>query len=567
LYDSDHPQRTAIHTNWSAAWRKHPSLLSQAESAQTTDWLLQQALEIAYQEPLCEALTRVPVAAMRVNEPAAVQAVFCIDVRSEVFRRALETISPQIQTVGFAGFFGLPIAYSPIGTAMTRPQLPGLLSPASTISDECDAPSLGEVLARRRQQNLQWRQRWQNFRTAASSGFAFVESLGLLYAGKLLKNNLASQNTANAVEQKGLSRTDTNSMRPRFAATSSAADIAARAAMAAGILGAMGLARNFARLVLLAGHGSQTANNPHAAGLDCGACGGQTGEVNARALAALLNDDAVRQGLLASGISVPDSTRFISGLHNTTTDELYLYDLDLLPPSHAADVAQLKQWLIAAGQRARSERAVALGVGEIEKDTATLECAIKTRANDWAQVRPEWALANNAAFIVAPRTRTKHIDLAGRSFLHDYDWQQDPSLSVLELIMTAPMIVTNWINLQYYASTVDNQRYGSGNKVLHNVVGGRLGVFEGNGGDLRIGLPWQSLHDGDVLRHTPLRLSVFIEAPEAGVNTIISKHEMVRQLLDHEWLHLFRIDAESNGITRYCNGRWKRADTAALGVI
>jgi uncharacterized protein len=162
--------------------------------------------------------------------------------------------------------------------------------------------------------------------------------------------------------------------------------------------------------------------------------------------------------------------------------------------------------------------------------------------------------------------RTKHIDLAGRSFLHDYDWQQDPSLSVLELIMTAPMIVTNWINLQYYASTVDNQRYGSGNKVLHNVVGGRLGVFEGNGGDLRIGLPWQSLHDGDVLRHTPLRLSVFIEAPEAGVNTIISKHEMVRQLLDHEWLHLFRIDAESNGITRYCNGRWKRVDKRLSSV-
>jgi uncharacterized protein len=270
--------------------------------------------------------------------------------------------------------------------------------------------------------------------------------------------------------------------------------------------------------------------------------------------------------LLASGISVPDCTRFISGLHNTTTDELYLYDLDLLPPSHAPDVAQLKQWLSAAGERARSERAAALGLGEIDKDAATLERAIKTRANDWAQVRPEWALANNAAFIVAPRTRTKHINLAGRSFLHDYDWQQDPSLSVLELIMTAPMIVTNWINLQYYASTVDNQRYGSGNKVLHNVVGGRLGVFEGNGGDLRIGLPWQSLHDGDVLRHTPLRLSVFIEAPEAGVNTIISKHEMVRQLLDHEWLHLFRIDAESNGITRYCNGRWKRVDKRLSSV-
>ena len=562
LHDSEHPQRAAIHADWRASWltarREQPSLLAQTESAQATDWLLQQAIEIAYQEPLCEALLQAsPLATATMP---SVQAVFCIDVRSEVFRRALEAASTQIQTVGFAGFFGLPIAYSPIGTAMTRPQLPGLLSPASTITDEFiddeNAPSLGEVIARRRQQNLQFRQRWQEFRTHASAGFTFVESLGLLYAGKLLKNNFASEHSTHVVEQSGLSPSAIDKLRPRFAVSTNAADIAAQSEMAAGILGAMGLTKNFARVVLLAGHGSQSANNPHAAGLDCGACGGQTGEVNARALAALLNDKVVRQGLQAHGINVPDSTCFIGGLHNTTTDELNLYDLDLLPPSHAADVAELKQWLVTAGQQARAERALALGLNTIEKDAPALQRAIRTRANDWAQVRPEWALANNAAFIVAPRSRSKHLQLAGRSFLHDYDWQQDPALGVLELIMTAPMIVTNWINLQYYASTVDNQRYGSGNKVLHNVVGGRLGVFEGNGGDLRIGLPWQSLHDGEVLRHTPLRLSVFIEAPEACINTIIAKHEMVRQLLDHEWLHLFRIDADSSSITRYRKGWW-----------
>ncbi len=114
------------------------------------------------------------------------------------------------------------------------------------------------------------------------------------------------------------------------------------------------------------------------------------------------------------------------------------------------------------------------------------------------------------------------MNLAGRSFLHDYDYRLNPTLGVLTLIMTAPMVVTNWINLQYHASTVDNRRYGSGNKVLHNVVGGHLGVFEGNGGDLRIGLPMQSLHDGHTLRHTPLRLSVFIEAPQAAIDSVMA---------------------------------------------
>jgi hypothetical protein len=106
--------------------------------------------------------------------------------------------------------------------------------------------------------------------------------------------------------------------------------------------------------------------------------------------------------------------------------------------------------------------------------------------------------------------------------------------------MTAPLVVASWINLQYYASTVDNRLFGSGNKTLHNVVA-TLGVFEGNGGDLRTGLPWQSLHDGSRLVHEPLRLSAVIEAEEDAIERVIAKHESVRQLVDNQWLHLFRI--------------------------
>ena len=167
---------------------------------------------------------------------------------------------------------------------------------------------------------------------------------------------------------------------------------------------------------------------------------------------------------------------------------------------------------------------------------------------DWAEVRPEWGLAGNAAFVVAPRERTRHVDLGGRAFLHEYRWEQDPEFRVLELILTAPMIVTHWINLQYYASTVDPLRYGSGNKVLHNVVGGRLGVMEGAGGDLRIGLSRQSVHDGRQLMHEPLRLSVFVEAPADAIDTVIAGHATVRDLVQHEWLFLHRIDSSSGSV-------------------
>ncbi|MBY0402066.1 DUF2309 domain-containing protein, partial [Myxococcota bacterium] len=161
------------------------------------------------------------------------------------------------------------------------------------------------------------------------------------------------------------------------------------------------------------------------------------------------------------------------------------------------------------------------------------------------------------------RERSRALDLRGRSFLHDYRWQDDTGFGVLELIMTAPMVVTHWINFQYYASTVDNRRYGSGNKVLHNVVGGRLGVFEGNGGDLRIGLSLQSLHDGERWMHTPLRLSVFIEAPRDAMDRVIEKHAHVRQLVENEWIHLHQIDTVEGAVYARRRDGWTRFEAGA----
>jgi hypothetical protein len=539
--------------NWAAQWSRASERVAHIAAAQQADWVLQTALEIAYQETLAQGLV---ATSPRATATPTAQAVFCIDVRSEVFRRALEAANPAVHTRGFAGFFGLPIAYTPAGSAMTRPQLPGLLAAAMTVSETTGAEEsrpLARAITTRRQQALQWRKQWTDLRGFAASGFSFVESCGLLYGAKLLADSLPSTTPPARWEDTGLPARAQGQI-PRL--PQAANDPSAAAGLAKGILHAMGLTRDFAPLVLLAGHGSQTANNPHAAGLDCGACGGQTGEVNARALADLLNTAAVRNALRTEGIDIPAGTHFVPGLHNTTTDEVVLYDTQAVPEALQGALSTLRAALAQAGERARAERAAALGLQPLAARPQLLTTSIRQRANDWAQVRPEWGLAGCAAFVVAPRARTQHLNLAGRSFLHDYDWRQDQNLAVLELIMTAPMVVTNWINMQYYASTVDNRRYGSGNKVLHNVVGGRLGVFEGNGGDLRIGLPLQSLHDGQVLRHTPLRLNVYIDAPRAGIDTIIAKHAVVRDLVDNGWLHLFRIDPDLPRVEQYRQSAW-----------
>jgi uncharacterized protein YbcC (UPF0753/DUF2309 family) len=527
---------------WQQQFERLPQLIARHRQLQQPAWIWQRAAELSYQRALHRQLLETPPAAAS-GECPQLQVALCIDVRSEVYRRALEAQDPAIQTLGFAGFFGLPIAYAPAASSYQRPQLPGLLSPALTVTE-----SEGEGMQAERATALNRRARWSAISRAAPAAFGYVESVGLGYALNLLRESVFGADPEHPVNS-GACQHSHYTLRN----DDGPLDEGAQAALVAGILGAMTLTRNFAPTVILAGHGSSTRNNPHAAGLDCGACGGQTGELNVRVLVQLLNDPAVRRLLAGEhGIAIPEGTRFVAGLHDTTTDDLHC--LTELPVGSEGVVG----WLAAAGRAARRERAGNLGV-----DAGKADAAIRARSRDWSQVRPEWGLAGNAAFIVAPRDRVKSIDLEGRSFLHDYDWRADAAngYPVLELIMTAPMLVTHWINMQYNLSVIDNERYGSGNKVLHNVVGGNLGVFEGNGGDLRIGLPLQSLHDGERWMHETLRLSVYIDAPADAIADIAARHEVVRQLIDNDWLYLFRLDDEAGRVQRLYRGDWQTAST------
>lgn len=486
------------------------------------DAILQEAAERAAQRGLAATLAR--PANIRAAGRPALQAAFCIDVRSEVFRRALEGLDPGIRTLGFAGFFGLRTAHRRFGSDVSEWRLPALLTPTlwSCAGDEGTAAEQSSRVAARA------RRAWGRFKLAAVSSFAFVEATGPLYAGKLAKDALALKPKAKMEEPA-----------PRL---SPALDLPSRVKAAEAVLKAMSLTGDFAPIILLVGHGASVVNNPHASALQCGACGGHSGEVNSRLLATLLNDPQVRAGL-APAILVPLDTLFVAALHDTTTDDVILYGDALPSQSHKRHLEQAEAWLAAAGRLARTERALRLPGARKESD-------LPKRSRDWAQTRPEWGLSGCQAFIAAPRARTAGKDLQGRAFLHDYDWRADTGFATLELILTAPVVVASWISLQYYGSTVAPQVFGGGNKLLHNVTGG-MGVVEGNGGLLRTGLPWQSVHDGTDYVHEPLRLSVCIEAPRTALSDVLAHHHGVRDLFENGWLSLFALDDQGHMAWRY----------------
>ncbi|MCO6455738.1 MAG: DUF2309 domain-containing protein [Pirellulaceae bacterium] len=549
----------SVHLDFRVDWRsfaEHPAANDQ-QPAQLTDedllrYTLLKATEIAFRRRLVDTLKHNGRTLPRASASGSrlAQLVFCIDVRSERLRRHLEAASNDIETFGFAGFFGLPFEFVRLGEAEGSSQVPVLISPQFTVREEIDATdTTSDGAARKRRETFRFlRKSWKEFQASAVSTFAFVETVGIFYGFKLVAR-LAGRGQAWPGRFDGVRRNDQRRLGPSLRGLTQQGICTSRQAdIAESILRGIGIVADFGRLVVFCGHSSQTENNPLKAGLDCGACGGHSGEANARLAARLLNQTYIRQALAQRGIDIPDDTLFVAALHNTTTDELTFFDTDEVSSSHGRDLQQLDSLAKSASGRTRQERLSALP-GRCGGD-------LLRRSRDWSEVRPEWGLAGNAAFIAAPRELTRSLPLDGRAFLHSYDYRKDADFSVLEQIMTAPLVVAHWINMQYYASTVDPIHFSSRNKTVHNVVG-RFGIFSGNGGDLTTGLPWQSIHDGREYQHHPLRLLAVIAAPREAIEAVIARHENVAQLVANGWLQLIAI--EHGDYHRYAEPqRWER---------
>jgi hypothetical protein len=472
-------------------------------------------------------------------EPVDAQVVMCIDVRSERFRRHLEAAAP-VATYGFAGFFGVAIRHE-THSGHVSAQCPVLLEPAYAITeaDEVRAGRLGAATA--------VRSGLVTSTARPATAFAVAEGLGVLAGADALVQTAAP----------GLWGAWRDRLQPRHRGAlhvgrlhGPKTDIAfgmslvQRTTAAAGMLRALGIVEGFAPVILLAGHAATVENNAFAAAYDCGACGGNGGHVNARVMAAILNDRKVRRRLAEEhGIAIPQTTAAIPAWHNTTTDEVVIEPQDV-PGSHADQVERLR-----AGLRQAQRTCLAERMAELPGARAATPAAARRRASDWAEPQPEWGLVSNAAFIIGPRSMTKGLNLRGRVFLHSYEPGLDVDGSTLELLLTAPMVVTQWINNQYYFATVDPQRFGAGDKTTHNVVGD-FGVYSGAGGDLRVGLPWQGVYreqpTPDALSmHEPLRLQVVVYAEPEDIVRVLDAHPQVGALVANEWIALAAIDPRS----------------------
>ncbi len=492
------------------------------------------AYEIHYRDILLAALDKA-------NQPRRAvpqaQAVFCIDTRSEGIRRHLEAHG-DYETFGFAGFFGIALDFHALGAQEGVALCPVLLTPGVKARE---LPSAGADLITRR---------WLTAgRSAEAAREAFEEARGGWMASYTLAE-AAGLAAAPVSTLKTLAPTLHGRLRsaigglvaPEPATTieiEAGMDDEAQARFAHSSLTTMGLTGGFAPLVALIGHGSTTENNPFASSLDCGACGGNRGLDSARAAAAVLNRPVVRKLVAEMGIRIPEETYFVAGEHDTATDTVTIADTGLVPPSHADALARLQADLDRAGRALAEERA-----GDFPKHRHGRAGAHR-RSRDWAEVQPEWGLARNAAFIVGPRSMTENVNLGRRTFLHSYDHLVDPQGKALEAILTAPMVVAHWINAQYYFSTVDPEVFSAGDKVAHNIVAG-IGVVQGTGGDLKPGLPLQSLFYNGRPYHEPMRLLCVIQAPSDLIEEVIARNGILQELFDGEWVHLAARDSESS---------------------
>lgn len=534
-------------------------------------WL--QAYERHYHQQVFNALTlnhgRGPWAARRARPDA--QVVFCMDDREESIRRHLEELNPNIETMGAAGFFGVAINWKGLDDERVTPLCPIVVTPVHELRE---LPQAGQeyLLAqhqKRRTQRLALKNQLhqelrQQLPTSALTMMLSAPLALLTLAAKVLAPRQSGefiQRLRRRFDRTVPSRvaitaevsndsSEATPQRPRIGFTN-----AEQADRVAGFLRTIGLQQGMGNFVVMMGHGSGSQNNPHLAAYDCGACSGRHGGPNARVFAALANRPTIRALLAERGLVIPDDTWVVGAEHNTCDEAIHWYDTDLIPENLREKFDTLREQLNRATRLSAHERARRFASAP---DTAGLspERAYQhsvARSLDFSQPRPELGHATNAFAFIGRRSATRGAFFDRRAFLISYDPTQDEDGSIIEAILLAAGPVGAGINLEYYFSTVNNEGYGCGSKVTHN-LNGMLGVMHGASDDLRTGLPQQMIEI-----HEAMRLLVVVEASTEILTSIYQRQPPLQELIGKGWLLVAAKEPDSEAIHLFNPAKgWQR---------
>jgi uncharacterized protein YbcC (UPF0753/DUF2309 family) len=497
------------------------------------------------------------------------QAVFCLDEREESFRRHLEEIAPDAETLAAAGFYNVPMYYRGAADAHFVPLCPVVIRPQHWVTEQV-VEELEPTHRRRARTRRLLGQATHQIHLGSRGvilGALVASTVGVLASIPLVGRILFPRLTARL--QKVFGRIIRTPPRTRLQLERSEPapgpenghvgwTVDEMANNGERLLRDLGLTSGLARLVLLFGHGSNSLNNPHNSAYNCGACSGAMGGPNARAMAHLLNDPRVRERLARRGLAVPAGTVFVGGYHDTCRDAITFFDVERVPASHRQEFEAARKDIAATCARNAHERCRRFMSAPLTMSFAAAHQHVEERSEDLAQTRPECGHATNALSIVGRREWTRGLYLDRRAFLTSYDPAQDDADStILTRLLQAVFPVCAGINLEYYFSYVDNTGFGCGTKLPHNLAA-LLGVMNGAADDLRTGLPWQMVEI-----HEPVRLLNIIETTPEAMLQIMERNEGIGRLCRNGWVHVAVLHPETMRLSVYKDGKFEEYEPQA----
>ncbi len=488
----------------------------------------------------------------------AAQVIFCIDEREESIRRALEEVDPHIETVGAAGFFGVAVDYAGIDDAGGTALCPVVMKPAHSVRE---VPVVAHLHLHERRQKLRgaWAKLVRNGFISSRTlvrGWIGTACLGFLSAFPLVFRVFSPRAYGRAIHRLNRAflpepRTELAFMRDTAESRDATTGLLAgfteeeMADRIYSVLGCAGLHKAHARIVVVLGHGSTSLNNPYESAYCCGACGGRTGAPNARIFACMANRPGVRLALRAKGVVIPEDTWFVSGCHDTCSDDIEFFDVNLMPETHHGDLNRVRESLDKARVLNADERVRRFGTADPGSGGVQALQHVQARSEHIAEPRPEYGHCTNAVAYVGRREFTRGLFMDRRAFLVSYDATKDPADESLARVLGAAIPVCGGINLEYYFSTVDNEVYGSGTKLPHNITG-FVGVMNGFQGDLRTGLPLQTVEI-----HEPVRLLFIVETTPRRLMSVVKASKELAEFVCNRWIRIATMDPDDGHIEIY----------------